>query len=46
MKGSIGETHNIGGNNEKSNIDVVRSICSLLEEFYLINQNILINMKI
>ena len=31
-KGNIGETYNIGGNNEKSNIDVVRSICSLVEE--------------
>ena len=28
----VGETYNIGGNNEKSNIDVVRSICSLVEE--------------
>ena len=32
-KGNIGETYNIGGNNEKSNIDVVCSICSLMEEF-------------
>ena len=32
-KGNIGKTYNIGGNNEKSNIDVVRSICSLLEEY-------------
>ncbi len=31
-KGSIGETYNIGGQNEKKNIEVVRSICSLLEE--------------
>jgi len=28
----IGETYNIGGHNEHTNIDVVRSICSLLEE--------------
>jgi dTDP-glucose 4,6-dehydratase len=32
IKGSIGETYNIGGHNEKSNIDVVQLICKLLEE--------------
>ncbi|MFC1136925.1 dTDP-glucose 4,6-dehydratase [Pasteurella multocida] len=31
-KGKIGETYNIGGHNEKTNIEVVRTICSLLEE--------------
>lgn len=31
-QGSIGETYNIGGHNEKSNIDVVKLICDLLEE--------------
>lgn len=31
-EGEIGQTYNIGGNNELSNIEVVRSICSLLEE--------------
>lgn len=31
-KGKVGETYNIGGHNEKANIDVVRSICNLLEE--------------
>ncbi|MBM7037721.1 dTDP-glucose 4,6-dehydratase [Vibrio ulleungensis] len=30
--GEIGETYNIGGHNEKANIDVVRAICQLLEE--------------
>ncbi|OEC35325.1 dTDP-glucose 4,6-dehydratase [Pseudomonas cuatrocienegasensis] len=30
--GQIGETYNIGGHNEKQNIDVVRSICELLDE--------------
>jgi dTDP-glucose 4,6-dehydratase len=33
MEGKIGETYNIGGHNEKSNIDVVKIICALLEEF-------------
>ena len=32
MQGEIGETYNIGGHNEQANIDVVRSICTLLEE--------------
>lgn len=31
--GSPGETYNIGGFNEKRNIDVVNLICELLEEF-------------
>ncbi|OLQ86135.1 dTDP-glucose 4,6-dehydratase [Vibrio panuliri] len=31
-KGKVGETYNIGGHNEKTNIDVVKAICSLLEE--------------
>ncbi len=29
----VGETYNIGGHNEQKNIDVVKSICELLEEF-------------
>lgn len=31
-QGVIGETYNIGGHNEKTNLEVVRTICSLLEE--------------
>jgi dTDP-glucose 4,6-dehydratase len=31
-KGQIGETYNIGGHNEKANIEVVKTICELLEE--------------
>ncbi|MEW5562695.1 dTDP-glucose 4,6-dehydratase [Enterobacter asburiae] len=31
-KGKIGETYNIGGHNEKQNLDVVHTICSLLDE--------------
>ncbi len=31
-QGKIGETYNIGGFNEKQNIQVVRTICQLLEE--------------
>lgn len=32
-EGRVGETYNIGGHNEKRNIDVVYAICELLEEF-------------
>lgn len=31
-KGILGETYNIGGWNEKANIDVVKTICSILDE--------------
>lgn len=31
-EGKVGETYNIGGHNEKTNIEVVKSICALLEE--------------
>ena len=30
-KGRVGETYNIGGENERANIDVVRTICAVLE---------------
>ena len=32
-EGTIGETYAIGGNSERRNIDVVRDICSLLDEY-------------
>ena len=32
QNGTIGETYNIGGNNEISNIDIVNTICSILDE--------------
>ena len=31
-KGVVGETYNIGGHNEKQNIDVVKTVCRLLDE--------------
>mgnify|MGYP001481511273 FL=1 len=31
-EGEVGETYNIGGHNERKNIDVVETICQLLEE--------------
>ena len=36
-KGVIGETYNIGGHNEKSNIEVVKVICDLLDELVPLN---------
>ncbi len=32
VKGRIGQTYNIGGNNERQNIDLVRLLCGLLDE--------------
>ena len=31
-EGIVGETYNIGGHNEKQNIEVVRAVCGLLDE--------------
>jgi len=31
-KGSVGETYNVGGHNEKQNIEVVNTLCALLDE--------------
>lgn len=30
--GRLGETYNVGGNNQRANLDVVHTICSLLDE--------------
>ena len=32
QQGNLGETYNIGGHNEKQNIEVVKTICSILDE--------------
>jgi dTDP-glucose 4,6-dehydratase len=32
IDGEIGQTYNIGGHNEKSNLDVVHAICDILED--------------
>ncbi|HZJ93254.1 MAG TPA: GDP-mannose 4,6-dehydratase [Thiopseudomonas sp.] len=31
-EGAVGETYNIGGHNEKTNLEVVQSICAILDE--------------
>lgn len=38
-EGVVGETYNIGGHNEKQNIEVVHTICDLLEELVPDNTN-------
>ena len=32
QQGVVGETYNIGGHNEKKNIEVVRTVCNILDE--------------
>ena len=34
LKGRIGETYNFGGNEERSNIDVVAAICAMIDEVF------------
>ena len=31
-KGRVGEVYNIGGNHEKTNLDIVHTVCSILDE--------------
>jgi len=32
--GRVGETYNIGGGNERVNLDVVRTVCAILDQFH------------
>jgi dTDP-glucose 4,6-dehydratase len=32
-RGRVGESYNVGGHNERTNVDVVRKICALVDEF-------------
>lgn len=38
-EGTIGETYNIGGHNEKQNIEVVKGICEILDELVPIDSS-------
>lgn len=38
-RGEVGETYNIGGHNERRNIDVVKALCSLLDELRPVESN-------
>ena len=44
-EGKVGETYNIGGHNEKKNIEVVNTLCELLEELAPEKPEGLINYK-
>jgi dTDP-glucose 4,6-dehydratase len=37
-KGSVGETYNIGGENEKNNIEIVSALCQLIDRKFTNNQ--------
>jgi len=39
LEGGVGETYNIGGHNEKKNIEVVQTICELLEDLAPLTEN-------
>jgi len=39
-QGKIGETYNIGGHNEKQNIEVVQTICEILDELVGLNSGL------
>ena len=43
--GAIGETYNIGGHNEMSNLEVVTTICDILDELIPISSNSSITSK-
>jgi len=34
QRGEVGQTYNIGGNNERTNIDLVRMLCELMDELH------------
>ena len=38
--GKLGETYNIGGNNEKINIDIVRLVCKIMDEIFKNNKEL------
>ena len=40
-EGRVGETYNIGGHNEKQNIEVILSICAILDELKPENKNMI-----
>ncbi len=39
-EGAVGETYNIGGHNEKKNIEVVETLCAILDELKPISDNL------
>ena len=45
-KGKVGEVYNIGGNSEKTNLEVVEIICESLDELYPTSSNLNISKNI
>ena len=45
LEGAVGETYNIGGNNEKTNLEVVTLICSILDELVPIHPRGITNYR-
>ena len=45
LKGKVGETYNIGGNNEMRNIDVVNIICDILQEICSVKPNGILHFR-
>lgn len=45
FNGIAGETYNIGGNNERTNIEVVEKICEILNEIILVKPNNISDFK-
>ncbi len=43
--GRLGETYNIGGENEETNINVVNKICEILEALYPLKENTFIQIQ-
>ena len=39
-EGKVGETYNIGGVNEWTNIDIVKLICELMDERFSVNEKL------
>ena len=44
-KGEVGEVYNIGGNSEKTNLEVVEIICESLDELYPTSSNLNVSKK-
>ena len=44
-QGEVGETYNIGGHNEKTNIEVVKKICTILDELKPCKRNPLVEVS-
>lgn len=45
LRGRVGQTYNVGGDNEMTNIDLVRLICTHLDEFAPIDANPALSKK-